>query len=151
MIFTYIQFEESYENFIPDNKLIHRVKLEQYLNNELGIASAENYPGVGPAFLEDLPEVTSYARLYNMGYKNNLVITYEDAPNGPIQYKHRNFLYADSSFLPMFGYRMKLGDAVNALAEPFAAVMSESYAKKYFGDEDPIGKMKLYLLKDPKC
>lgn len=141
LIIQYVHFELSYDRFIPEVENIYRVTLEQYQNNDLITASAENYPAVGPAMLEEIPEVESYARLYNMGYKNNLVITYEDAPGEPVKFKHRKFLYADSSFLPMFGYEMIQGDAATALEEPMSAVISEKYARMYFGDEDPLGKM----------
>jgi len=104
------------------------------------MASAENYPGVGPALQTELPEVVSYARLYNMGYKNNVVITNENAKPDPIAFRQRRFLYADSTFLPMMGYEMAKGNAKDALAAPFTAVISEKYAKMYFGKEDPIGK-----------
>ncbi|MDN5203004.1 ABC transporter permease [Fulvivirgaceae bacterium BMA10] len=140
LILQYVQFEKSYDKFLTNAENIYRVSLDQYRNNELSMTSAENYPGVGPAFKQEFPEVIDYARLYNMGYKNNVVITYEDAPNGPIQFKHRRFLYADSSFLSMLGYPMHLGDAATSLTEPFSAVISETYANKYFGDTNPIGK-----------
>src|SRR6266850_5871384 len=97
-------------------------------NNQLINASAENYPGVGPALKNELPEVTGFARLYNMGYKNNIIITNEDAKPSPIAFKHRRFLYADSSFLPMMGYTLVAGNAKTALAHPFNAVISEKYA-----------------------
>src|SRR5690242_12355263 len=93
----YSHFENSYENFIPDADNIYRVDLTAYKNNELFMASAENYPGVGPAMVAAYPEVTSYARLYNMGYKNNVIITNEEATPDPIAFKHRRFLYADSA------------------------------------------------------
>jgi putative ABC transport system permease protein len=140
LILQYVQYERSYDKFLLNTENIYRVSLDKYQNKELIISSAENYPGVGPAFVQDFPEVTGFARLYNMGYKNNIVITYENAPTGPVQYRQRKFLYADSSFLPMLGYPMALGDAATALAEPFSIVISESYARMYFGDEDPIGK-----------
>lgn len=140
LIALYVKFETSYENFIADNDNIYRVKLETFLNNELLISSAENYPGVGPALMDELPEVTGYARLYNMGYKNNVIITNEDGHPEPIAFKHRRFLYADSSFLPMMGYKMVLGNTETALAEPNACVISERYAKMYFGSDDPVGK-----------
>lgn len=139
-IAQYVRFETSYEDFVPEANNIYRVPLEIYLNNELVVASAENFPGVGPALMEELPEVVSYARLYNLGYKNNLIITYEDAQPEPIAFKHRHFLYADSSFLPMMGYKMVMGNPETALAEPNTAVVSEQYARMYFGDEDPLGK-----------
>ena len=140
LIAQYVQFEKSYENFIPNKENIYRVKLEAYDKNELIMASAENYPGVGPALQTELPEVVSYARLYNMGYKNNVVITNENAKPDPIAFRQRKFLYADSTFLPMMGYEMVFGNAKDALSEPFTAVISEKYAKMYFGKEDPIGK-----------
>jgi len=140
LIYQYVAFEMSYDKFLHNTDNIYRVSLDQYRNNELVITSAENYPGVGPAIVADFPEVISYARLYNMGYKNNIIISYEEANGGPIQYRQRKFLYADSSFLPMLGYPMKLGDVTTALAEPFSIVISESYAKMYFGEDNPIGK-----------
>src|SRR5688572_22098721 len=101
LIGLYVQFEKSYETFIPDRQSIYRLSLTTYINNELAIASAENYPAAGPAIKEELPEVEDYARLYNLGYKNNVIITYEEAKPGPIALRQRRFLYADSSFLPM--------------------------------------------------
>lgn len=141
LIAQYVVFERSYDNFHERADQIYRVQLNQYQNGELILASAENYPGAGPALEAELPEVLESTRLYNLGYKNNVVITYEDAPNGPVQFKQRRFLYADSAFFPMFSFPLLKGDPNTVLVEPFTAVISTSYAKKYFGDEDPIGKI----------
>ena len=92
LILIYVQSEWSYDKFHRNSSSIYRVALAQYLNNELIIASAENYPGVGPALTAEFPEVKGYARLYNMGYKNNLVITYEEAINGPIRNSYMQIL-----------------------------------------------------------
>jgi putative ABC transport system permease protein len=140
LIAQYTKFEKSYEDFIPNRENVYRVKLESYSSEGLTTASAENYPGTGPALKQELPEVISYARLYNMGYKNNVVITYKDAKPDPIAFKQKGFLYADSALLPMMGYEMIKGDPAKALAEPLTAVISETYAKMYFKNEDPIGK-----------
>ena len=147
LIAQYVQYEKSYENFIPGKEDIYRVKLEAYDKNELIMNTAENYPGVGPALKTELPEVVSYARLYNMGYKNNVIITNEKAKPDPIAFRQRRFMYADSTFLPMMGYEMVKGNPAQALSEPFTAVISEKYAKMYFGNEDPIGK-ELHLRDD---
>lgn len=140
LIAQYVKFETSYEDFIEHADNIYRVPLEVFLNNERVVASAENYPGVGPALASDLPEVTGFARLYNLGYKNNVIITYEEAHPEPIAFKQRHFLYADSSFLPLMGYEMISGNATTALNDPSTAVISEKYANMYFGNTDPIGK-----------
>jgi len=140
LIAQYVKFERSYEDFIPNRANIYRVSLETYRNNELVTASAENYPAMGPAMQHEIPGITAYARLLNMGYINNVIITNENARPDPITFKQHRFLYADSSFLPMMGYQMINGNAAQALAAPFTAVISEKYAKLYFGKEDPIGK-----------
>jgi putative ABC transport system permease protein len=75
-----------------------------------------------------------------MGYKNNVIITNEESKPDPVAIKQRRFLYADSSFLSLMNYPMISGDAKTALAEPLNAVISETYAKLYFGNEDAIGK-----------
>jgi len=141
IILQYVVFETSYESFVPRADRIFRVQLNQYKDNQVMFKSAENYPGAGPALTRELPEVLNYARLYNLGSKNNVVITYRNPPREPVEFKHRRFLYADSTFLPMFGYKLVKGDPETALDEPFSIVISEEYAQKYFGDADPIGKM----------
>jgi putative ABC transport system permease protein len=140
LIAQYVRFEKSFEDFIPGNENIYRIKLETYNANVLTMASAENYPGVGPAMKSEFPEVADYARLYNMGYKNNVVITWKDAKPTPIAVKQHHFLYADAEFLPMMNYKMVKGNAVTALAAPFTAVISEDHARIYFRNEDPVGK-----------
>lgn len=140
LIAQYVFFEKSFEDFLPNTENVYRVSIEAYRDNQLVTHSAENYPGVGPGLKSELPEVTAYARFYNAGYKNNVIITNEDARPDPVALKVRRFLYADSAVLPMIGYRMVAGDAPTALAEPFTAVLSASYARMLFGNEDPIGR-----------
>lgn len=140
LIFNYVSFETSYEKFIEDSGDIYRISLEFYQNGEFVYHSAENYPPVGESMVNDFPEVIEWSHLYNMGSKNNVVITYEEGQGQPIKIKHRKFLYASPSFLSMFSAEMISGNAETALVEPFTIVISESTAKKYFGDEDPIGK-----------
>jgi putative ABC transport system permease protein len=139
LIALYVRFERSYENFVPNASEIYRVDLHAQVNNEPVISSAENYPAVGPALTNELPEIVSHARLYNLGYKNNVIIT-NDETTEPIAFKHRRFLYADSAFLPMMGYQLIHGDVTTALTNPNTAVITEHYAQLYFGDANPIGK-----------
>ncbi|MEJ0031986.1 MAG: ABC transporter permease [Bacteroidota bacterium] len=138
MIVQYTHFERSYENFVPDGDRIFRVSLESYSNNQLLTSTAENYPGVGPAMME-IAGVDSYARLYNLGYKNNVIITNEELAS-PVAIKQKNFLYADSAFLPMMGYPLSEGDVTTALASANTAVITREFASIYFGNEDAIGK-----------
>ncbi|MTI40676.1 ABC transporter permease [Fulvivirga lutimaris] len=137
----YVNFENSYESFLKDTNTIYRVTLDRYANNELATSTAESYPGIGPAMKSDMPEVVDFARLYNAPTKVNVIISNEELPNNPIRLKQKRFMYADSSFLPLFGYKLKDGDVNTALAKPNTAVISESLANVYFGQSDVIGKV----------
>ena len=139
LIAQYVHFETSYEDFNSNASNIYRVTLTSYQDGERLVGSAENYPALGAALME-LPEVNSFARLYNLGYKNNIVVTNEEAFPNPIAVKTHHLLYADSSFLPMMGYTLSQGDIRTALAVPNTAVITEEYARRYFGEGDAIGK-----------
>lgn len=138
-IAQYVGFETSYEDFVPDADLIYRVTLDRYVNDQLVTSTTENYPGVGPA-MQLLSGVIGYARLYNLGYKNNVIITNEAAAS-PIAVKQKKFLYADSAFLPMIGYTLVAGNANTALSAPNTAVITAELGEIYFGKGDPIGKV----------
>ena len=142
LIQHYVSYERSYEDFMEHRDDLYRVQLDVYRNGELVYKSSENYAGVGESMKEEFPEVLEFARLYNMGSKNNVIITREDGPNGPIVLKQRRFLYADAPILEMFSYEMIYGDRKEALRDPFTIAISETMAKNYFGES--LNKMRFY-------
>jgi len=97
-------------------------------------------PGpMAEALRNEFPEIKETCRIY---------------PAGPITLKRgedifseRNLLFVDPSFLSLFSFKMAAGDPKNALSEPYSMVLSESAAKKYFGNDNPIGQV-LTLKKD---
>src|SRR5258708_19203720 len=90
LIAQYTRFEKSYEDFIPGRATIYRVSLQTFRNKDVIAASAENYPAVGPVLQREIPEGTSFARLYHLGYQNNVIITNENARPDPLAFKqHR--------------------------------------------------------------
>lgn len=139
LILNYVSFEKSYESFNPEAENIYRVQLDVYRKAELIYQSSENYPGVGKVLMDELPEVLDYARLYNMGAKNSIVITNYDAPE-PVHLKQEKFLYADPAALRLLARPLLKGDPARVLEEPFTMAISETMARNYFGEEDPIGK-----------
>lgn len=56
-------------------------------------------------------------------------------------FKEKNLLYVDSTFFDVFSYRLKEGDPAKALQNPDGIVLTQAMARKYFGDEDPMGKV----------
>lgn len=56
-------------------------------------------------------------------------------------FQERNIIFADSNFFDMFSIRLLQGDPSNILKNPHGIILTESTAKKYSGDEDPIEKV----------
>ncbi|ULQ57887.1 ABC transporter permease [Flavihumibacter rivuli] len=79
----------------------------------------------------DFPEVEATARVF---WQNQLLINYGNkklmATGNPV----------DSSILQIFSFPLKMGNAATALNEPFGIVLTETLAKRIFGDENPMGK-----------
>lgn len=128
LLLSYVAFHLSYDGWHAQKQDIYRVGLDFYQDSRLVIESAETYSAVGPALKKDFPEVLGAARLYNMGYKNNCVFSYNNT-----YFRETHFLYAEPSFLTMFTFPLVQGDAASALAQPYTAVISESTARKLFG------------------
>ncbi len=51
-----------------------------------------------------------------------------------------DLVYADSTFFGLFSFKILDGDRDRLLEDPYSAVVSESFARKIFGNDDPIGK-----------
>lgn len=141
LILQYVNFELSYDAFHANSDRIYRVKTNYIRNSELIYDSADNFAGVGPALKRELNEVRDFVRLYNAGAKFNCVITYAAAQEEPVHFNEKKLFFADASFFTVFSYPLLAGEPATALTQPNTAVVSESTAKKYFGADDPLGKI----------
>lgn len=71
LIFHYVSYERSYDDFVPDAQQVVRVRLDSYQKGVLAYKSATSYPAIGPAMKKDFPEVENYCRLID----DNLVLS----------------------------------------------------------------------------
>jgi putative ABC transport system permease protein len=131
LIGLYVAHELSYDKFNKNADRIVRVTM----NYNFGDAPREvSLTGtkVGPQLKRTFPSVTAFARTYKrtrvVGYKTKL-------------FEEKNFMYADSSFFRIFSFSLYEGDAATVLNAPNKIVITKRAAKKYFGDEEPIGKI----------
>jgi putative ABC transport system permease protein len=133
LIWHFISYENSYDDFCENGKNLYRMELAIYKNGKLIGNNSKAPPALGPAVKANFPEVSEYARLYCY---NSGVVTYKN-----VSARVEDLFLADGSFLNMLSIPLVEGNSETALAEPFSAVISESAAQKFFGDEDPMGKV----------
>lgn len=133
LIFHYVSYEKSYDTFQKDSDNIVRLRLDSYQQGQLAWKSATSYPAFGPTMKKDFPEVQDYCRLIDWEG-----ILANGATN--IKFKETKGYYADPSAIRMMGVQVKEGNPEEALKTPDKIAISESMAKKYFGNDDPLGK-----------
>ena len=134
LITIFILNELSYDKYHKNADRIYRVT--RSFNNQDGVVSL-NLSTIGPAFgyymPTDFPEIQKMTRLLENG------IT-------PLKYKEKlfnekNVFFADEYLFDVFSVNVLKGNPRNALAEPYSVMLTEEAAKKYFNDEEPMGKL----------
>lgn len=134
LIFEYVAHERSYDNFHEHADRIFRVQEWDYQNGRFEVKWATTSPAVGPALKKDFPEVESVCRLYNIP-----LLLSNDARNA--RFSEPKSYIADAAALNIFHLPLIKGNPATALQDASKIVISEDIARKYFGTEDPLGKM----------
>jgi putative ABC transport system permease protein len=149
-IFEYVHFERSYDRWHVNAARIYRVPLALAPTFSGNNANADNYPGIGPALKADFPAVVDFARLATPVTFNGarFMLSYTDQRGKTRQFNETELYFADPGFLRMFSFPFLKGDPKTALSDGQSVVLSASLSRKYFGDEDPMGKP-VYLNSHP--
>ncbi|MBN8575872.1 MAG: ABC transporter permease [Cytophagales bacterium] len=130
LISFYVYHELSFDRYHVNADRIFRITENLRTENELLFQSTSS-PPMGPTMAKDFPEVESYVRVQNW----NLLAE----RNGKSFYEPNSYI-ADSTIFDIFSFSLISGDKRTALREPFSIVLTETMARKYFGDEDPVGQ-----------
>lgn len=139
LILTYAKYELSYDEMHSRSSDIYRVSVDVYNGETLQLQDAQCYPAVGGMAIETFPEIEKYAMVRHIG---RLLFKRDN-----ISYNEDLAYFASADWLQVFDLEMISGDRETSLDQPDMVVISESTAKKYFGEEDPMGKM-LTLIPD---
>ncbi len=133
LIFHYVSYEKSYDDFVPESKNVIRLRLDNYQKGKLAWQSATVYPAIAPHLKKDYPEVEDFCRIIDA----NLLLSTE---SNTVKFNENKGYYAEPSFLNMFGLKLTEGNSKQVLDGPDKMIVSESMAKKYFGNEEAVGK-----------
>ncbi len=139
LIVLWVNTELSFDKFQKNANDIYRVDYKLYEEEVLEQYSAAAVPVIGPMLKKTYPEVTEYTRFK----KTDGVIKHGDT-----FYKEEKMFYAESSFFSMFNFPLVDGKANKEILDVNKAVITESAAQRYFGDENPVGKYIIYNGKD---
>lgn len=134
IIFLYVQSELSYDKFFPDYQNVYRVVEDRIYPDR--VAHFAMIPsGFSNVIQEEVPEVESSTRL--IGFPNFAsVVRYKDNI-----FSEHYFFSADSNFFEVFPFQLLKGNRNDVLRHPNTIVLTASTATKYFGNEDPLGKV----------
>ncbi|UCH93804.1 MAG: ABC transporter permease [Candidatus Aminicenantes bacterium] len=129
LILLWVQDELSFDRFHKNGDDICRVLQDIHLDRD--VTWAINQGPLGPALKADIPEIVNYTRSTARRFR--------------IKYNDKRFdervEFADPSFFEMFDFPLVKGDPKRALIDPHSIVISEEMAVKYFGSEEPLGKV----------
>jgi putative ABC transport system permease protein len=136
LILVYILNEMSYERFQRHRDNIYRINL-LWGSEGSEMKFAGVMPALAPAINAEIPEARLAVRIRR---DYDALITTAD--NQKIS--ESNLFFADSGLFDVFSIDLVSGNPKTVLAEPYSIVLTESMAKKYFGNSDPVGKVLNY-------
>ncbi len=124
LLLLYVQFELSYDKYHENADRVYRIIREGKAFTPAPLASK---------LMEDIPEIAFAARLVK---RDDILIAYQNK-----HFLEDDFYWADPEILKIFTIPFIEGDAKTALNDPSSILLSNRISKKYFKDENPIGKV----------
>jgi putative ABC transport system permease protein len=133
LIFLWVQDELGYDRFHANANRIYRVIEHEELSSGEILSYSQQGPALAPILKADYPEILESARYRVLGGR---LVRFGDH-----KFYEQGFAFADPAILTVFTFPLKKGDPASALTDPSSIVISENMARKYFENEDPLGKI----------
>ncbi len=139
LMLLYVLNEVTYDRFNEKSESIYRIALK--VDAQGRILPIPRVPApLGPALVEQFPEVLNTGRLRRPGGK---IVSYEDK-----LFRESRIYYADPGIFDIFTIEVVRGNEKTFLDAPYSVVITEELAEKYFGREEPLGKILKWDNKD---
>jgi putative ABC transport system permease protein len=134
LLFIYVKDELSYDKFHYDHENLYAVALHGKIAGQEIYTSSSSIP-VGSTMVNEIPGVEQALRMTAALGGAGITFRVDDKI-----FSEENVMYADSNFFQFFSFELLQGNKTTALLEPNSVVLTPALAKKYFGNDDPIGK-----------
>jgi putative ABC transport system permease protein len=132
LICLYVWYDSGYDAFHTKKDQIFRVRQDKYTNGERNRQWVAGPMSVGEDLKSNFPEVKRYVRMS----KQKAMFSTEN-----VLFREENVYFASPDFFKIFSFPLISGVDSLVLRDPYKMVISESMAKRYFGNADPVGKM----------
>ncbi len=133
LIFLFVSHEVSFDKFHVNGDRIYKVNSEEKYGEQT-VQTSSMTSKLAPILKEDNSEIIDFVR---EGTISDIV--FKNTQNPSLKFVGL-FNFVDKSFFSVFSFKLKFGDTQTVILSPFSIVISEKIAKKYFGNENPIGK-----------
>ena len=133
LINSYVRYENSYDRINESIDNIYRVESLFYKGDQKTDHWPTSTNGYGPAMKNSFPEILDMTRIN--WHNSDRIVRHKE-----IKFRENHVCFADSNFFQFFEYPVIKGNRETFLKEPNTVIISNSAAKKYFGNDDPIGK-----------
>lgn len=135
LMLLFVQDELSYESGFKNNKNIYRLVEDFPMGPHLSQSATVPFPTKN-ALMADFPAITNATSIFRpSSWGNTPVLKLED-----VEFYEDDFIFAEHNFLQIYDFNFIKGDVTDALKGPNQLILTESAARKYFGEQDPIGK-----------
>ena len=132
LVFMWVYDEITFDRFHENIDHIYRVEQDQFYNNESYHVNVTPYPS-GEGWQADIPEIETAVRF---AYTGSLLMKYDLK-----SFYESGIRAVDSSVFSVFTFPLKYGDPAKALTQPYSIVLTKELSEKFFGEENPLGKI----------
>ncbi|MBP1674824.1 MAG: hypothetical protein H6Q24_962 [Bacteroidetes bacterium] len=133
LILLYVQEEVTFDKHSRNWDRIYRLESDFNISGKATLAALVPIP-MAPTLKDEYPEIKEIARFVGFGIQD-ILFQYKD-----LKFFEDKIYFADSTVFKLFDYEFVLGSPENALNEPNTIVITESFASRYFGKENPVGE-----------
>lgn len=137
LIFEYTSYEKKFDSFHSNSKNIYRITTVWNKDYTPEDKRATTVAWSGPGVKESFSEIMDYTRFAPFNtFTGDTWVSYQNR-----KFAEENIFFADPGFLKIFSFPLISGDKNTALSDRFSIVLTEATAKRYFKNENPVGKM----------